>query len=148
MARQPVRPDVLVKPFPRGFPHRQEFTAVAGLVRDRRGRILLVRHGPGTPWRGRWATPGGLVRPKEGPVTALLREVREECGVRLRRIVLRRIVVMRDRRAKRTSLTLIFVASVVPGSRPKAKRGDPVLEARWFERLPAKMAFRDEYADL
>jgi len=88
------------------------------------------------------------VRPKESPVTALRREISEECGVRIRGIVLRRIVVMCDRGVKRTSLTLIFVASVVPGSRPKAKQGDPVVEARWFERLPAKMVFRDEYADL
>ena len=55
---------------------------------------------------------------------------------------------MSDRGVKRTSLTLIFVAGVVPESRPKAKRGDPVVEARWFARLPARMVFRDEYADL
>jgi len=63
-------------------------------------------------------------------------------------VTLRRIVVMRDRRRQRTSSTLIFVAFVAPGSKPEPKRGDAVLRARWFARLPAGMLFRDEYADL
>jgi 8-oxo-dGTP pyrophosphatase MutT (NUDIX family) len=50
--------------------------AVGGLLRDERGRILLVQH-----VEGRWQLPGGAVDPGEPPAEALRRECLEEAGV-------------------------------------------------------------------
>lgn len=54
---------------------------VAGvLVRD--GRALLCHRHPGRRWYPDvWDLPGGHVEPGEGPVDALVRELREELGV-------------------------------------------------------------------
>lgn len=55
---------------------------VGAVVRDGRGRVLLVRRG-NDPGRGLWSVPGGRVEPGEDPRTATLREVEEEAGVRV-----------------------------------------------------------------
>ena len=49
------------------------------LVRDARGRVLLVRRADD----GRWAMPGGWVDPGETPEQAVVREVAEETGLRV-----------------------------------------------------------------
>lgn len=54
----------------------------AALVRD--GRLLGARRrGPG-PTAGRWELPGGKVEPGETPREALVREIDEELGCRVR----------------------------------------------------------------
>ena len=142
--------DVLIRSFPRGFPHAGPFVAVAALVRDVRGRILLVRHVPGTPWGDRWATPGGVLRAEEDAATGLRREIVEESGLELEHPHLLRVVVMEDERhtTMRVSFTLIYGAAVSGARPPVSQTGDRVAEARWFEGLPPNMVFREEYEDL
>ena len=50
--------------------------AVGGLIRDRSGKILIVK----SPLRG-WEFPGGMVERAESPLVALMREILEESGV-------------------------------------------------------------------
>lgn len=51
---------------------------VRGLVVDRQGNVLLVRHSYGPP---AWHLPGGGVKRRESLVTALRRELAQECGI-------------------------------------------------------------------
>jgi ADP-ribose pyrophosphatase YjhB (NUDIX family) len=51
--------------------------AVAVLVRDEAGRVLLVENVAA----GSWTLPGGLVEPDEEPAAAAARETREETGL-------------------------------------------------------------------
>jgi 8-oxo-dGTP pyrophosphatase MutT (NUDIX family) len=53
--------------------------AVAGILRDDRGRVLLVQHVV-----GRWQFPGGAIDPGERPLEALVRECREEADIEVR----------------------------------------------------------------
>ncbi len=64
--------------------HPRHIVAVMGLVRDRDGRVLLVK----SERRG-WEPPGGQVELGEDLVTALRREVAEEsgCAVEVGRLV-------------------------------------------------------------
>ena len=62
---------------PAASPQRRE--GADALVRDARGRVLLVRRADD----GRWAMPGGWVDPGETPERAVVREVAEETGLRV-----------------------------------------------------------------
>src|SRR4030088_3185619 len=55
--------------------------SVAGVVRDDRGRVLLLRH---RFWpEGTWGLPGGYAHGAERLEDALARELREETGYRI-----------------------------------------------------------------
>ncbi|MFI6641512.1 (deoxy)nucleoside triphosphate pyrophosphohydrolase [Streptomyces sp. NPDC050504] len=56
---------------------------VAGAVFDR-GRLLAARRSAPPELAGRWELPGGKVEPGESAEEALVRELREELGVRTR----------------------------------------------------------------
>lgn len=58
--------------------------SVNALVRDRRGRYLLLRRSPLSRVNpGKWDLPGGKVYPGEGFDQALFREVAEETGLEI-----------------------------------------------------------------
>jgi 8-oxo-dGTP diphosphatase len=50
--------------------------SASGVLRDRQGRIALVRN----TYRDGWSLPGGVVDDNEAPADAAVREVREELG--------------------------------------------------------------------
>lgn len=56
---------------------------VGAIVRDERGRLLMVRRGH-APSAGTWSVPGGRVEPGESDTDAVAREVLEETGLRVR----------------------------------------------------------------
>jgi 8-oxo-dGTP diphosphatase len=56
---------------------------VGAVVFDDAGRLLVIRRGR-PPHEGRWSVPGGHVEPDEDDETAVVREVAEETGLRVR----------------------------------------------------------------
>jgi 8-oxo-dGTP diphosphatase len=52
-----------------------------GAVVTRHAQVLLVRQSFGHPLAGQWTVPWGRVEPGESPMSAVVREVREEGGV-------------------------------------------------------------------
>ena len=54
--------------------------AAIALIRDDRGRVLLVKQ-TGGPFAGAWLLPGGRAADDESAIHALVREVREETGL-------------------------------------------------------------------
>jgi mutator protein MutT len=57
---------------------------VAAAVVFREGRVLLTKRLAKAHLAGMWEFPGGKVEPKEAPEDAVVRELREECGVTVR----------------------------------------------------------------
>jgi len=62
----------------REYPDRPILAVGAVVVRD--GKVLLTKRGR-EPGRGLWSLPGGAVHPGEELKAAVIRELREECGI-------------------------------------------------------------------
>lgn len=62
----------------REYPDRPILAVGAVVVRD--GKVLLTKRGR-EPGRGLWSLPGGAVHPGEELKAAVIRELREECGL-------------------------------------------------------------------
>jgi 8-oxo-dGTP diphosphatase len=61
---------------------------VGAVIVNREGRAFVHRRGPNrTLFPGCWDLPGGHVEPDEAPLEALRREIEEETGWRVRRVV-------------------------------------------------------------
>jgi 8-oxo-dGTP diphosphatase len=85
--------------------------AVGAVVLDDDNRVLLVRRGQ-PPGLGKWSLPGGLLDLGERLEDAVVREVEEECGLRVRVLGLCGVI---DR--------------VIPGERADA--GGPAIRYHW-----------------
>ena len=112
--------------------------AVAGVVVDAQGRVLLVRRAL-DPCRGEWALPAGFQEIDEEPATTAVREVREEAGVAVRpRCVLDLLLVSNP---GRRAVTLAVYLCEHLGGEPCP--GDDALEAAFFDldALPDRIAF-------
>jgi ADP-ribose pyrophosphatase YjhB (NUDIX family) len=113
---------------------------VGAIVRDREGRLLLVRRGH-PPDEGLWSIPGGRVEPGESDVTAVRRELREETGLdvavgALAGVALRPPYEIYD-----------YLATVVGG---ELRAGDDAADAGWFEPVafpPLIEGLRETLAD-
>jgi ADP-ribose pyrophosphatase YjhB (NUDIX family) len=53
---------------------------VGAVIKDDRGRLLLIKRGH-APGAGLWSLPGGRIEPGETDAEALVREMREETGL-------------------------------------------------------------------
>ena len=91
------------------------------VIRDRDGRLLLVRRGR-APSMGLWSVPGGRVEAGETPAQAAAREVREETGLEVEVGRLLGSVRIGD------YLVHDFAAHVVGG---RLAAGDDAVDVRW-----------------
>jgi len=104
---------------------------VGAIIRDQRGRLLLVRRGT-EPGLGRWSVPGGRVEPGEGAWAAVIREVREETDLHVTVDALAGVV---ERPGLDGEVYVIedFYAQLEPGSDPRAiHAGDDADDVGWF----------------
>ncbi len=112
---------------------------VGAIVRDDRGRVLMIRRGT-EPGRGLWSIPGGRVEAGETSREAVVREVEEETHVRITPNGLAG-VVERDGPGGVVYVIEDWFARVEPGTDPRSVRaGDDADEARWV--------FPDDLANL
>ncbi len=99
----------------------RHIVAVMGVVRDGRGRVLLVR----TPRRG-WEPPGGQVERGEDLIGALQREIREEGGCE---VAVGRLVGVYSNVGALGIVMFTFLCAHTGGD---ARAGDECSDAGWF----------------
>ena len=94
------------------------------------GRVLLARRGR-PPSEGKWSIPGGLVHLGERLEDALVREIEEESGLRVRLLGLCGVIdrVVREQDAVRYHYVIIDYAAEPVGGRLQA--GSDAAEVRW-----------------
>jgi 8-oxo-dGTP diphosphatase len=111
---------------------RREILVVAAILMDRQGRVLLVGNDWGRKGLVRYTLPGGTVEPGETVPEALVREVREETGLRVKAIEhLAYVIQVEDRRKNERTLALAFRASYEGLLNPRDPDGH-IVEARFF----------------
>jgi len=104
-----------------------------GAIIMHEGKLLLVKRGV-EPGKGKWSIPGGVVELGERVREAVVREVKEECGLDIEVVVDRPIDVMdsvimgENQRLKYHYVLLQFLARPRGGT---LKPASDVLEARW-----------------
>ena len=92
------------------------------------GKILMVRRAK-DPWKNMLAFPGGFVDKGESPETAVIRELKEECGLegRIERLVCVNGDPNRDPRGHVVSIAYLVHAEGEPVA------GDDAADAAWYE---------------
>jgi 8-oxo-dGTP diphosphatase len=99
-------------------------------VRDARLQVLVVERG-NEPFKGRWALPGGFLRPNETLARAAERELVEETGLKASRLHLEQLQTYgdpgRDPRGRIVSVAYLAIAANLPAPTP----GSDAVRARW-----------------
>jgi 8-oxo-dGTP diphosphatase len=103
---------------------------VDAFVRDRRGRLLLVRRGR-PPFLGSWALPGGFCEYGETTEVCCARETREETGVTVKVRKLLGVYSDPRRDPRWHTVTVLYAARPIRG---KPLGSDDAAEARWFSK--------------
>jgi 8-oxo-dGTP diphosphatase len=115
---------------------KEPVPCVGAVVYDREGRLLLIRRGQ-PPGQGLWSLPGGRVEPGESDHQAVVREVAEETGLRVRpgRLL---GTVRRPAPSGATYLIADYACELIGPDRPRS--GSDADDARWVD--------ADDYAEL
>ena len=96
-------------------------------------KVLLVRRGK-APSFGKWSLPGGLVELGETTREAIMREIREECGIKIRVVDVAGVIdrVVNDD-AGRVRYHYVLVDYLAYPDSLDVEAGDDAAAAQWFE---------------
>lgn len=113
----------------REYPARPIVGVGALILKD--GKLLLIKRGA-KPGQGKWSIPGGLVELGERVQDAVIREVKEECGldIEIEKLIDVFDSITRDEegRVQYQFVVVNFLGKIKGGT---LKNADDVLEARW-----------------
>jgi len=105
---------------------------VGAVVFNDENQILLVKRG-NDPSKGLWAFPGGLIEVGEKAISAVKREVLEECNIEIGVDEIADVfdIIIEDRNGliKYHYIILDYFATYIKG---ELQAGDDVSDAQWF----------------
>lgn len=111
---------------------RRELLVAAAILMDKQGRVLLVANDWGRRGRVRYTLPGGVVEAGESVLEAIVREVHEETGLRIKAIQhLAYVVQVEDARKGERTIAMAFRADYEGLLNPKDPDGH-IVEARFL----------------
>ena len=114
---------------PREYPELPRVGVGVVVLKD--GEVLLVKRGA-PPLQGKWSLPGGLVELGESTEAAAIREVEEECGLRVRLLGLAGVVDRITRDAEgRVRYHYVLVDYLAVPETGIARAGSDAAEVRW-----------------
>ena len=121
-----------------GFVFFREPKLAVGALVEQEGKVLLVKRAV-DPKLGYWCLPAGYVEYDEGPVAAVIREVREETGLAIR---VHELLAAYHVRSDPRGLGVILIYRAVTAGGQLAP-DDDASEAAFFARdeLPHELAF-------
>ena len=110
------------------------------VTRAKKPRVLLIRR-KHPPFEGMWATPGGFIDMDESLDDAARRELFEETGVRIKKLVQLHTFGDPQRDPRGRNIAVAYLALVnLDDLQPRA--GDDAAEVGWFSLArPPKLAF-------
>jgi bifunctional NMN adenylyltransferase/nudix hydrolase len=121
------------------------------------GHVLMIKR-RSEPGKGLWAFPGGFVNAKtdRSLVDAMIRELREETGLRIPEKVLKGSITKQktfdaiDRSARGRTITTAFKIELEGTELPRVKGMDDAIRARWVPISEVKRSecFEDHYCIL
>lgn len=120
--------------------YQNPHAATAALVVNGAGEVLLVKRNV-EPRKGAWDVPGGFVDWGEDPAEGLVREMREELGVRFTpEALVDGYHDWYDSQRLAVSVVILYYEGTIDG---ELKPADDVSEFRWFalDALPDDLAF-------
>jgi ADP-ribose pyrophosphatase YjhB (NUDIX family) len=122
----------------RAVSYENPVAGVAGVIFDRRGRLLMVRRGPTVDYAGLWCIPCGYVEYEEDVRDAVAREVREETGLTVR---VGEVLAVHSNfhNPRQHTVGIWFLCARLSG---RLRAGDDADEAGWFwPQDPPPLAF-------
>lgn len=136
VVRERVFVDTYKKQFA-GLPYPPIFVTVDGVV-IQSGHVLMIKR-KSEPGRGLWALPGGFLNAYTDPSvqTAMIRELREETGIKVPSPVLTGSIVKSrvfdavGRSSRGRTITHAFHVQLPDGPLPKVKGMDDAEKAKW-----------------
>jgi ADP-ribose pyrophosphatase YjhB (NUDIX family) len=103
--------------------------SVMAWIEDCFGKVFLVRQAAGKRY---WTLPGGKVKPRESLLRALVREVREETGLR---VTVGPLIQVLDRPAK-GAVALLYAANLKPRQNGHGPTSLEIAKVTLAESLP------------
>lgn len=132
-------------------PYPPTFVTVDAVV-VQSGHVLLVQRGA-MPGKGLYALPGGFINQNERIEDAMIRELREETGIKVPAPVLRGSIKERgvfddpNRSLRGRTITHAFYIELAPGTLPKVKGSDDAAAAKWVALADLPKMERTFYED-
>ncbi len=113
----------------------------ASILIVRGDKVLLARRGF-PPFKGKFDVVGGFLKYGEQPIRGVLRETREETGLKVRILAFLGVYMDTYGRGGKSTLNFYYIGSIVSG---RIEANDDVAELKWFpiSRLPSP-AFKSQ----
>lgn len=123
--------------------------AVGAVIRDKKGRILLVKHRQqkGGFWQGKWICPGGKLELGETVEEGIEREVKEETNLEIKLVAplapFERIV----KSGSLVKLHVIYIDYLANKVKGRLRPDSDVGEARWVSRDEIRKIWEELHED-